>query len=945
MKNKLQKMFLPYAKIILSGIALQLILVSTLMAQGVNVTGNVTSSEDGEALPGVNVVIKGASQGTVTDVQGNYSLEVPGAETILVLSSVGFVEEEVLVGNQTVINMSMVPDITALEEIVVIGYGTVRKSDLTGSVSSVKGKELIAVATPSIGHMLQGRAAGVVVQQNSAEPGGGLTIRIRGGNSINGGNDPLIVVDGFVGAGDLNSINPNDVASVEILKDASATAIYGARGANGVILITTKRGKTGAPKVEYSTYYGQQLIGNPVELLNSQQFAELQNDIAEAQGRPPVYPNTSGFETTNWQEETTRNADILNHNLSISGGTNEIKYYISGDFFKQEGINIGSEFKRSSFRANLDIKASKKFSFGLSMELTSTRRELLNVYDNDNGFLHLPPTLPVYNPDGSYNFLDPESETGVFLNPLAYMETGIDHKKEKRLLSSIFAEYKIVDGLTLRQSFGLDFRVGKDERYVPSEITAFTAASGGQATLRSDEFSQWSSTTNLTYQTTFGSDHDLTATAVFEAQKREGSWMSSSSQDFPSDALTFNRLQAATSPGVPQSGISSPFQLLSYVGRVNYIYASKYLVTVTGRYDGSSRFGEENKWAFFPSAAIGWRLSEEAFLQSAGVIDNLKLRASWGQTGNQEIGSFRSLVLFNSVTQPFRTNLTVGFKPSQMANPNLKWETTTAIDIGLHFGLWDSRLRGSIDYYRKETTDLLLNADIPSTSGFGSTLANVGSIENKGWELEVEGDIVNAQIGWTTGLIMSANKNKVLDLGGLPPISAGPTFGDKKFPNSGVIEEGEEMGVFLGYKTDGLWQSDTDIQNARDNLGEGNAFPKSNNTRPGDYRVIDQNGDGKINEDDIVKLGSNNPDLVLGWSNTIRYGKNLSLDFLFTGLYGYDVWNVTRWELLSHHGANNNALIDVLDRWTPENPTSEIPAAGYNKEGNTVSDWNIEEAT
>ncbi|MCK5369825.1 MAG: SusC/RagA family TonB-linked outer membrane protein, partial [Cyclobacteriaceae bacterium] len=513
-----------------------------------------------------------------------------------------------------------------------------------------------------------------------------------------------------------------------------------------------------------------------------------------------------------------------------------------------------------------------------------------------------------------------------------------------RLLGNFYLDYKILDGLTLKQTFGLDLGFGKDEEFIPGSLSQYQGVTGGTARLRSNDYSQWSSTTTLNYNKTFGANHSLNALAVFEAQKREGSWMSSESSNFPSDALTFNRLQAGIWPGVPQSGISSPFQLLSYLGRINYTFASKYLFTVTGRYDGSSRFGAENRYAFFPSVALGWRLSEEAFLQNAGVVDNLKLRASWGQTGNQEIGSFRSLVLFNSVTQPFRTNQTVGFKPKQMANPNLKWETTTQIDVGLDFGLWDSRLRGSFDYYRKETTDLLLNADIPSTSGFGSTLANVGSLENKGWEIELESDVVDAKIGWTTGLVMSANKNKVLSLGGLPPIQAGASFGDKKFPNSGVIEEGEEIGVFLGYKTDGIWQSDSDIQNARDNIGEGNAFPRAGDTRPGDYRYIDHNGDGNINEDDIVKLGSNNPDFIWGWSNTIRYGNNLSLNFLITSALGYDVWNVTQWELMNIGSANNNALSDALNRWTTENPTNEVPAAGYDKR-NEIFDLHIEEAS
>jgi len=908
----------------------------------VEVSGLVTD-EIGNGLPGATVSVRGTTVGTVTDLDGKYKLSVPEGVT-LVFSFIGYVTKEIEVSGST-IDVQMELDTAQLEEIVVIGYGSVKKSDLTGSVSSVKGEELTVVAVPNVGHMLQGRAAGVQVQQNSAEPGGDLTIRIRGGNSINGANNPLVVIDGFVGAGDLNSINPNDIASIEVLKDASSTAIFGARGANGVILITTKRGKQGAPKVEFSTYYGQQLIGNKVDLLNGPQFGELQNDIAEAQGRPDVYPNPSVLQTTDWQDESIRNAAIQNHNLSISGGSNTVNYFISGDYFKQDGINRGSGFERFSLRTNLDIKASEKLSIGLSMLLSSTRKELKNPYGDDKGLLVLPPTLPVYNPDGTFNFEDPESSTGVFLNPIAFYEESIDLNKDNRLLGNFYLEYKIIDDLTLRQSFGLDVGFGKEEEFIPSSISLFAGVPGGIASLRSDEFSQWSSTTTLNYAKTIGANHSLRAIAVFEAQKREGSFMESESQNFPSDALTFNNLGAGIAPGVPQSGISSPFQLVSWLARINYTFANKYLFTATGRYDGSSRFGEDNKYAFFPSFAIGWKLSEEAFLQNAGIVDNLKLRVSWGETGNQEIGSFRSLVLFRSVTQPFRQNQTVGFKPRQMANPNLKWETTTQTDVGLDFGLWDNRLRGSIDYYYKETTDLLLNADIPSTSGFGSTLSNVGSVENKGWDFEVEADIVEAKIRWTTGLILSANKNKVLDLGGLPPIQAGAGFGDKKFPNTGVIKEGEEIGVFLGYRTDGIWQSDSDIQNSRDNPGVGQPFPRDDNTKPGDYRYIDHNGDGKINEDDIVKLGSNNPDITLGWSNTITYGNNLSLDFLVTSSLGYDVWNVTRWELISSiASSNNNALIDVLNRWTPENPTNEMPAAGYDKR-NEVLDLNIEEAS
>ena len=895
------------------------------------ITGAVTDLSTGESLPGVNIVAKGTTIGTVTDIDGNYRLTVPDDAETLVFSSVGYVTREIAINGRSEISLAMDPDIQSLSEVVVIGYGAVEKRDLTGSVSSVSAEEINALPITRPEQALQGRAPGVQVTQTDASPGGNVRIRIRGGNSLQAGNDPLYVIDGFAGAGNLSSLNPNDIESIEVLKDASATAIYGARGANGVVIVTTKRGKAGQSNISFDATYSVQEIRKKINMLNGTQFAELVNEARTNDGLEPYYPDPQALgEGTDWQEEIYRAGHLADYQLVFSGGNDKLRYALTGNRLNQEGVIKNSSFERNSVRVNLDADLSDKLKIGNSLAVSRVLDSRVGVntarFNFSDGVviqaLLFQPTRPVFDEEGDYSvsepFFDPLS------NPVAKTLEPIRDDKTTRALGNFFAEYALTDHLTLKISGGADIFYNKDNYYEP-RTTFVGAGAGGISRVSTLTSTLWQNENTLSYSNTFGERHTINAVAGFTQQGFEEEVLNTWSEGFVNDNLAFNSMQTASNTRPTETGANS-WDLQSYLARINYIFNDKYLLTLTARADGSSKFGENNKWGFFPSGAIAWRLSDEDFIQNTGLFDDLKLRISYGITGNQEIGSFRSLAELQSGTNYILGNeLAIGLFPSNVANPDLKWEQTRQLDFGLDMGFWDNRVTVTTDYYFKKTTDLLYNVVLPRYTGYSNSLQNLGSLQNQGLELAVHSNNLVGAFTWETDLNFSFNRNEVLDLGPDEELLTQGSF----IPDQatvGIIRVGEPIGLFYGYVTDGLFQLEDDIANS--------AQPDA---QPGDQKYVDVNDDGVFNADDRTIIGNPNPDFIFGINNDLAY-KNFRLNLFIQGVSGGDLLNVNKSVLEIPNGTVNNSIA-VLDRWTPGNTDATIPRATGSQSRRLKDDW------
>lgn len=906
------------------------------------ITGQVTDESTGETLPGVNIVVKSTTVGTVTDIEGNYRLTAPDDAEILVFSSVGYTSQEVAIDNQAVINLEMAPDIQSLSEIVVIGYGTVKKSDLTGSVGSVSGEEIQKLPMTTVDQGLQGRVAGVQVTQADAAPGGAVSVRVRGGNSINFSNEPLYVVDGFP-TDNIASLNPNDIASMEVLKDASATAIYGSRGANGVVIITTRQGKVGQSTLDFGMYLGSQEITNKIPLLNGVQYAELANDAYIEDGREAPFPDPQALgEGIDWQDAVYRTAPMQNYQLAFTQGKDKTRYAITANYFNQDGIIINSNFERYSFRFNLDSDVSDKLSIGSRLAFSFIDNNEVLVNDGGrggagvaHGALTVTPDLPIYDSLGNY-FVNWQQIGPGFRrdNPVALAETVTNNTKSGRFLGNFFVQYEITEGLTARVSLGGDVRYDKRNLYIP-RTTYRAYFDNGIANVRSNQLFNWLNENLLTYQKTFGK-HELNAVLGYTMQQQNQEIVQASGSNFVNDRLTFNNIGAASVLDPGQTG-ANEWALQSYLGRVNYIFNNKYLFTLSARYDGSSRFGEENKFGFFPSGAVAWRLSEEAFIQNLELFTDLKLRASYGITGNQNIPLYRSQSSLSTRSYIIGNALAIGLAPNRIANPDLQWERTSQLDVGLDFSFLDNRLRFTTDYYYKQTDELLLEVSVPWSSGYATSLQNVGSVENKGFELGIGADVLTGALRWSVEANYSQNRNKVLSLGDEFDEFFGPESGAEGFYSPGpaiIIREGEPVNSFYGYVADGLFRTQADIDNG----------PDQRYMELGDLRFKDVNEDGVLNADDRTIIGTAQPDFIYGITNNFSY-KNFDLNFFIQGSQGNDVLNAYRlYELESMRGVHNNH-IRVLDRWTPENVDAQMPKADRRGHETFVSTRGIEDGS
>ncbi len=767
----------------------------------VNISGTVRD-EAGSGLPGVTVLVKGTTVGSSTNPEGKYSIAVPepNAAGTLVFSSIGYTTEEVPISGRTTIDVTLLSDVKSLQEVVVIGYGTQKKRDLTGAISSISPEKINQLPISRVEQALQGRISGVNVTSNSGAPGGSVAVRIRGIGTINN-NQPLYVIDGIpvFGDGALNSINANDIASIEVLKDASATAIYGARAANGVVIVTTKRGKEGRVSLTYDGYTGLQQLARQYDMLNATQWALLSNEMRSAQRTDPLTPewgdpaNIPGGVDTDWQKEIFRSAFMQNHALSLSGGGENSQYLVSGSYFDQDGAVKGSNFKRYSIRANTDANIFGRVKLGTSLLFSRTMENSTGNGGRIETALRQLPTVPVKFADGTWG--GPQGAKEYYndqSNPVAEIELFSNRLDRNRFLGNLFGEVELLKGLAFRSSYSADLSMLEEKGFIPTyQFGVLFRNTAGLTQVNARNITQILEN-SLSYNRTFSGQHNLSAVVVYSAQVSESNSESASANGLISNALPYLNVNTGLVTINNGDTYANEWSLLSYTGRLNYTFADKYLFSATVRRDGSSRFSRSNRYATFPAFSVGWRLSDEGFMKGIRFINELKLRGSWGRSGNQEIGLypyFANLAIDRRyVFGPGGAGQTIvpGVAPVSLANPDLKWETATQTNVGLDAGLLNNQLSLSANYFIKKTTDMLVRVPIPQTSGIASApFVNGGSLENRGVELELNFRKTAGALTYELGGNLSTVTNKVLSLGGGRPIFGGefrqpPTAGAGK---------------------------------------------------------------------------------------------------------------------------------------------------------------------
>lgn len=904
--------------------------------QELTIQGQVTDAETGESLPGVTVSLKGSPAATSTGPEGAYRLSIPAEEAkdgVLVFSFLGYLTKETLLTGRETVHAALMKDVAGLDEVVVVGYGTQKRSDITGAISSVDVRQLEGVPLRSVDQALQGRVAGVFMTQNGGQPGAGNSIRIRGGNSINGSNEPLYVIDGIpvfvsptasTGLNPLNSISPSDIESIEVLKDASATAIYGARGGNGVVLITTKRGKAGETRINLDISTGIQQELRRYHLLDAKQFQILANEASVNDGGPLLYDPDLNPVTTDWQDLMFRSvAPVHDYRVSASGGDEKTQYLLTLGYFNQQGIMRSSDMERYSMRLNLDREVNDWVKLGSSLTFSNVQVDRVNSRSMFS-MLTTPPDLPVYQPDGSYTRYN---QQGVgFNNPVGLMNDYKNLNKRFRGLGNVFADISLTRGLTFKTMWALDASFQKQDTYMPQSVHS-GAEVGGNASVSTNQNFIWLNENTLDFTRSFG-EHRIGALAGFTQQSSRYESVNAEATGFLNDNTGSNNLglgnpEEAILPGSSTAG----WAILSWIGRVNYAFRDRYLLTVNARYDGSSRFGSNNRWGFFPSAAFAWRGIEEDFIRNLNLFSDLKIRLSYGVTGNQDgIGNYPALDLWGGVSYVLNDQYVTGITPAQIANRNLRWESTASSDIGLELGFFNNRLTLIADAYYKKTTDLLLAVSVPATSGFISGTKNIGSLENKGLEFTVNAVPVDGSFTWSSSFNISFNRNKILNLG----------VSDEIIPStdeeSVLLKVGEPLGNFYGFISDGLFQSMEEVQ-------EG-AQPQA---LPGDVRFIDFNDDGVINADDRRVMGNAQPRFYGGFSNSFSW-KGFDLSVFLQFVYGNSIYNKNIVSLEGLTGQSNQRAT-ALDRWTPENRNTIIPRATTTKPTNDPYDRYVEEGS
>ncbi len=897
-------------------------------AQQNKVSGKI-SDENGLPLPGVTIIFKGTTQGTISDIDGNYTIDLKEGVTTLVYSFVGMLPQEIEIAGQTVINVTLLQDYIGIEEVVAIGYGTSRKEDLVSSVSQVKSEVIQNQPTVRVDQALQGRAAGVEITSQNGSPGTGSTIRIRGTSSINGNNNPLFVVDGFIAGTDfnLNNLNVNDIESIEVLKDATALAIYGTRGAAGVVLITSKSGKgvsKGKTQVSINQYFSYQKTANRIELGDAELYVDYRNEEAQFTVGDDGYGYTdesiselfdaSTLPNTDWIDLVSQNALINNTDVSIQGNADKANYYVSFNHFDQEGVIRGSGIERYTLRANMDFNLSKMFNAGLRLNISKYKKEN-NKVDYSTIVTSVVPIRAVYDDDGSFNAVHPVTGS-TQRNPEADIQLRTNHDLVTNLVSNAYVEFTPIEDLVFRSSVGVELNNWKNNQYLPGLLPERAAAgSGGWANIQTNNEQSILNENTVSYSKEFG-DHSLKVLGGFTMQHISNESTSMEAEGFPNDALEYNNLAFGSDPllNVVGSGYSQR-TFISFLGRINYNYKGKYMVTLVGRRDGSSVFEEGNKYAFFPSLGVAWNADKEDFMESVDAVSLLKVRGSYGIVGEQGVSAYNSLATFDNTDTYFNTTVVSGVLIGDLPSSDLTWETTKQWDFGVEIGFLNNRFSGEIDLYKKTTEDLLLSRELPGTAG-DDQLQNVGSIENKGFEFSVTSvNISKPNFSWETTLTVSGNRNKVLDLGGDDYINLSNPF--SQGGNALRLIPGEAAPVFIGARYLGTYKTQQEII---DDGRYGQSFL-------GGPRYEDLDGNSAINDLDKVVVGSPQPDFYGGLRNTVNY-KGLSFDCFFQFSYGNEMYNKLT-HLAWFGRGESNVVPEVADRWRQDvNETSDIPRAG-----------------
>lgn len=890
---------------------------AVLSVQAQQISGTVTDAATGESIPGANVYISELQKGAATNADGQFEISnVESGSYTLTASYVGYepYETTIEVANEPLtLNIQLKQSVEIGEELVVVGYGTQEKSDVTGSVSSVSAEELNEVSISSIDQGLKGRTAGVVVSSSGTKPGSTADVRIRGNRSINASNEPLYVVDGVPISGGLRDINPSSIQSIEVLKDASATAIYGARGSNGVIIVTTSRGYDGELSVTYNGSIGFSKALGKVDRMNGEEYAELNREAYRAAGQyeddsqflePAELEKLNNGEWVDYQERILQTGMRHNHNLGISGGNENTRFHVSFGGLLEEGILAPEDFSRYNAQINIDMDISEKLTIGTTTLASFSER---NGGDR-NYYGEALANSPLGSPfDEEGNLVFQPINDGQRSNPLIEVldETYVEEEQRQRLLSNLFAEYEFTDNLSFQMNFAPDLQYERRSDFQASRSRArFLGPSAAQ---KAEDFTfEYTWENIIKYQRTLAEHHSIDLTGLFSIQERQLETSEMGVRGIPIQSMQHHNFSAAQE--ILNSDTSfEKWNLLSTMLRANYNYDDRYLLTATGRVDGSSRFGDNHKYGVFPSMALAWNISNEDFFNSDGLFNDLRLRLSWGTTGQTGIDAYQTLALLSRTTYNFGSDLGYGYQPDQIANPDLKWETTTSTNLGLEFAILDSRITGSIDVYQQKTEDLLLLRQLPMTSGYGSILENVGSTKNTGIEFSVS--TVNIQsdaadgFQWTTDFNFASNKEEIVELYG---------GGEDDVGNEWFI--GEPIGVFYGYDQVGVWQSDEEDLAA------------SYNQIPGEIRVEDINGDEEINADDREILGQEMPKWSGGMTNRFNY-KGVDFSFFLYMVFGNTI----------DSGIHDTALVGRynnhdVDYWTPDNPVNRHPRPTINRE-------------
>lgn len=879
--------------------------------------------EKGEGLPGVSILVKGMQRGTTTQTDGSFSISVPDENAVLVFSFVGFKSQEIVVGSRTELSVELASEEKSLDELVVVGYGSQKQREVTGSIATIKTEQLENQPVGQLTQKLQGRIAGVQINQASGQPGGGMAIRIRGAASINAGNGPLYVIDGFPVVGDINTINPNEVESLSILKGPSAAALYGSRAANGVVLITTKRSRSGETQIQFDVSHGWGQIpqkGRP-DLMDAKEFLQFQKELYEDRiryegfkgGIPAIYQNPEQYtgKSTDWYEELLRNTSMSRYNVTVSVGKDKFNSATTVGYFKEDGAVLNTGFERYSIRSNNEFRVNKHILTGVSVAPTFQSSQNFNT-DGEFQLLYAalatPPIFSPFdtNPDGSPQLIF--AAPGTFTQPNWYrtLTESTNRLKSLRLLSNAFAEFEFLNGFRFKSSVSIDLLGSNQRAFKPS--TVGTASNSNlppnmaTASYNTAFYYSWLTENTLNYTKTFARDHSFDVLAGYSAQKFREENNSLTGTDFPDDAVSWIDA-AAIRNGNSNLG---EWSLISFFSRLNYNYKGKYILSASLRRDGSSRFGSDNRWGAFPSVSAGWVVSDEKFMSRLPTVDYLKVRAEYGTSGNFNIGNYTQYGNIASTNYVFGNGLVSGRSPVSIGNSQLTWEKSNGLDVGIDVGLLKNRVFVTADYYTKVTRDMLYQIDIPSATGFNNIQSNVGEFKFWGYEFAVSTKNLVGGFKWNTDFNISFNRNKAVRLGtNNTPIGG---IGEQGESSYWKTEVGKPIALFYGYVWDGVYMTQEEFDTQ----------PKHITSAVGTTRMKDLNNDGVINSKDKTYIGNPNPDFLFGITNNFSY-KNFDLGVVVSGSYGADMFVHRGWNEIQD--GNFNVRKDLKDRWRSlENP-------------------------